>query len=135
MKCRFSLGVHYLRFHLFACICHGYILFKFCMQEDADVGEESKTLLLPQPIALVRGELKTPEMLLFLLSQSLCRAPLENLPYILLCSFYAFNVQYSNGCTNFYSFLEYIFLNLLKEVNYNTLSPLLRTWTELSFAA
>ena len=44
--------------------------------------------------------------------QLLCLLPLEKAPYVLLTAFYAFNMQYTAGCTNFYSFLEYLFLDV-----------------------
>ncbi len=37
--------------------------------------------------------------------------PIENIPLILLSAFFCFNIHYPQGCHNFYSFMEYIFLN------------------------
>ena len=38
--------------------------------------------------------------------------PFDEIPYTLLCAFYGFNIQYTSGCTNFYSFFEHIFLGV-----------------------
>ena len=38
--------------------------------------------------------------------------PLEKAPYILLAAFYVFNMQYMSGCTNVFSFLEYLFVDV-----------------------
>ena len=44
--------------------------------------------------------------------QVLCKVPAEKAPFVLLCVFYALNMQYTHGCTNFYSFLEHLFLDI-----------------------
>ena len=35
----------------------------------------------------------------------------QDLPIILFAAYYVFNMQYCSGCTNFFTFLEVIFLN------------------------
>lgn len=37
--------------------------------------------------------------------------PIENIPILLLSAFFCFNIHYPQGCNNFYSFMEYTFLN------------------------
>ena len=44
--------------------------------------------------------------------QVLCKVPILELPFMLLSVFFIFNMQYPCGCTNFYSFLEFIFLEV-----------------------
>ena len=36
----------------------------------------------------------------------------QNIPLILLAAYFAFNIQYPDGCKNFYAFLEVVFLNV-----------------------
>jgi hypothetical protein len=74
----------------------------FLMQENADVHIEAKKLEFPQPVVLVRGEESTPkDSFICTEGQILCEVPLDEIPFILLAVFYAFNMQYTIGCTNF----------------------------------
>ena len=74
---------------------------------------EAANVKSPQPIVLVRGQITSPkDAFLCIEGQKLCELPLEEVPFILLCSFFVFNIQYTNSCTNLFSFLEYIFLEL-----------------------
>ena len=83
------------------------------MQKNADADVEAKKIEHPQPAVLVRGETKKPhDAYICTEGQVLCSIPLDEATYALLCVFYTFNMQYTSGCTNFYSFLEYIFLGV-----------------------
>lgn len=44
--------------------------------------------------------------------QILCKVPVLEVPFVLLSVYYIFNMQYPSGCTNFYSFLEHMFLDV-----------------------
>ena len=82
------------------------------IQEDADIGLEAKSIGFPQPAIILRGNFFHPrDAFLVIEGQMLCKVPLLNIPYVLLCAFYSFNMQYTYSCNNFYSFLEYYFLN------------------------
>ena len=42
----------------------------------------------------------------------LCKVPIQQVPFVLLSTYYVFNMQYSHGCSNFFSFLEFLFLGI-----------------------
>ena len=59
---------------------------------------------------IVRGKANDPkDAYLATEGQLLCMLPLEKAPYVLSAAFYAFNMQYTAGCTNFYSFWSICF--------------------------
>ena len=58
--------------------------------------------------------------------QVLCKVPV-----VLLCVFYALNMQYTHGCTNFYSFLEHLFLDI-SPPNRSKLQHFITTMTNIS---
>ena len=74
---------------------------------------EAKNQVHPQPVIIVRGE-KNRIKDAFIVTEShlLCKVPVLELPFLLLATFYIFNMQYPSGCTNFYSFLEFFFLGI-----------------------
>ena len=43
--------------------------------------------------------------------QLLSKVSLNMVPFVLLSAFYAFNMHYTSGCTNNFSFIEPIFLD------------------------
>ena len=43
--------------------------------------------------------------------QIIDKASFINLPYLLMASFFVYNICYPKGCTNFYSLLEIVVLN------------------------
>ena len=83
------------------------------LQEDADASIDAKQQLHPQPVVVVRGKKKSiKDAYIVTEGQVLCKVPIAQVPFALLSAFYIFNMQYPSGCTNFYSFLEFIFLDL-----------------------
>ena len=44
-------------------------------------------------------------------SKILCNVPLEEAVPIFVASFYVFNIAYTEGCSNLFQGLEYIFFN------------------------
>ena len=85
-----------------------------CIQECADVSAEAKAIKLPQPVVIVRADniVKPKDAYIVTEGQVLCQMPMEDIPYCLLCAFYAFNMQYTCCCINFYSFVEHLFLGV-----------------------
>ena len=85
--------------------------FLWSIQDYCDVVLEAKKATSPQPVVIVRGDefkdLKDAHIPIE--GQLLCSVPLDNVPYYLLCTF---NLQYTHACTNFYSFLEFLFLGV-----------------------
>lgn len=68
---------------------------------------------MPQPLIIVKGCLQEPkEAYLVVDRMILCKLKLANVPLALLAAFYVFNVHYTPGCSNFYTFLESYFLSL-----------------------
>ena len=86
----------------------------FFLKDDTDISASAKAVEFPQPCLIVRKMIEDPraptEAYVATEGQVLCKVPLEQAPFVLLSTFYTFNMQYTNGCTNFYSFLEYLFL-------------------------
>ena len=77
------------------------------------MNSEAKKLVGPQPIAIVRGTVGNPkDAYIAVDSEVLCQVPLDIIPFILLCAFYVFNIHYTPGCTNLFSFLEFYFLEV-----------------------
>ncbi len=62
---------------------------------------------------IVKGEIAKPiHAFLCIEGIVLCEVPLDEIQFILLCAFYIFNMQYTNSCMNFYSYMEHICLDL-----------------------
>lgn len=86
----------------------------FYTQECDDVKAKAKSIKLPQPVLLVRGEITMPkDAHIITEGHVLSELPFEDLLYVLLCCFYSFNMQYTHSCTNFYSFIEHLFLEVV----------------------
>ena len=80
--------------------------------QEGDIYLAAKALP-PHPCLIVerRGEVPK-DTYLATEGQILCKIPNEQAPFVLLSIFYTFNMQYPSGCTNLYSFLEYLFLEI-----------------------
>ena len=82
-------------------------------QGTANVSEKASGVKFPQPVIIIRGSFKDPkDCFIATESKVLSQVPLLEIPYILICAFYALNMQYTDSCTNFYSFFEHLFLNI-----------------------
>ncbi len=68
---------------------------------------------MPQPVIVVKGSLQNPKEA-FLVADKIhiCKIKFGNIPLVLMAAFYVFNVHYTPGCSNFYSFLESYFLSV-----------------------
>lgn len=66
-----------------------------------------------QPTVVIRGTPKHPADGYLVCEKSLLsKINVEDLPIALFATYYVFNMQYCAGCTNFFTFLEAIFLNI-----------------------
>ena len=82
-------------------------------QEFSDASAEAKKLEQAQPIVIIRGTPKHPKDAHLVCERSLLsKINVADLPIALFATYYVFNMQYCAGCTNFFSFLEAIFLNI-----------------------
>ena len=82
-------------------------------QEFSDAATEAMKLEQAQPIVIIRGTPKHPADGYLVCEKSLLsKINLSDLPIALFATYYVFNMQYCAGCTNFFTFLEVIFLNI-----------------------
>ena len=66
----------------------------------------------PQPCLVVRGSIShIKEAALVVEKKIVTTMRAEEAPLILLSAFYAFNMHYTEHCSNFYTFFEVIFFN------------------------
>lgn len=66
----------------------------------------------PQPFVIVRGTSRCIKDA-FLVCEKMVLSKIKpfDLPIILFAAYYVFNMQYCSGCTNFFTFLEVLFIN------------------------
>lgn len=84
----------------------------FFTQENANTKDEAAELLIPQPCIMVRGSMAEPKEAFLCIERTvLCKAPCCEIPLILMAAFYVFNMEYTQGLINVYTFLEYTLLN------------------------
>lgn len=63
------------------------------------------------PVVTVRGSVEQPrEAFLICEKKILSQIPGEDAALVLFATYYAFNMQYPQGCSNIFSFLEVLFL-------------------------
>ncbi len=63
-----------------------------------------------QPCIIIRGSLgKVKDAVLVVERKIVSSFPPNETPLVLVGAFYAFNMHYTEGCKNFYSFLEVVF--------------------------
>lgn len=66
----------------------------------------------PPPVVMVRGtQVKVKDAFLICEKMVLARIDAVDIPLMLFATYYAFNIRYPIGCTNFFSFMEVIFIN------------------------
>jgi len=83
----------------------------YFLQEFADVAEEAKQAVHPQPLVIIRGTAADPkDAFLICEKQVLSKVAAGDLPIVLFATYYVFNMQYCSGCTNF-SFFKVLFIN------------------------
>ena len=94
---------------------------------------EAKEVDQPQPLILVRGNVKNPKEG-YLVSERLVlsKVKVEDTPVNQFTTYYVFNMEYCHGARNFYNFLEVIFLNipLQKKTKINNLLNMLDNVTD-----
>ena len=65
---------------------------------------------MAQPCVLVKGQVSSPlKAYLVVEKEVLCEIVMKEVAAALMCAFYTFNMQYTPGCNNLYSFFEKIF--------------------------
>ena len=84
------------------------------MQENANVKATGSKLKVPQPCIIIRGSLSKPKDAFLAAEQVvLCKIPyacMREIGLILLTSFYSFNMHYTQGLTNLFTFMKcYVF--------------------------
>ena len=83
----------------------------FFTKEFADVSKEAKSMS-PPPVVVVQGT-QTKVKAAFLVCEKVVLSKVDavHIPLILFAAYYTFNIKYPSGCSNFFSFLEVLFLN------------------------
>ena len=79
-----------------------------------------------QPCIIVRGSLDAiKEAVLIVEKQVIATISAKEVPLVLLSAFYAYNMHYTEGCTNLYTFFEIIFFKHKKPAKKTRLTALL----------
>ena len=79
-----------------------------------------------QPCLIVRGQLDAIEdAVLVMEKKAVSTFNPEEAPLVLLGAFYAYNVHYTEGCKNFYTFFEVLFLKHKKPAKKTRLTAIL----------
>ena len=98
-------------------------------------GSDISTLLSncpPHPIVIVTGDYKNPnEAFLVCEKKILSEISIKEIPIFLLASFYAFNMCYPKGYTNFYTFIESAIFNIDVKVMPTSVESFITRWDAL----
>ncbi len=78
-----------------------------------------------QPCIIVRGQLDQIEAVLVIEKKLVTTFNPKEAPLLLLGAFYTFNMHYTEGCSNFYTFFEVVFLNKKKPSKMTRLSGII----------
>lgn len=79
-----------------------------------------------QPCIVVRGTLNAiKDTVLVVERKAVTTFPPTDAPLVLLGAFYAYNMHYTEGCKNFYSFFEVVFLKCQKPAKKTRLTAIL----------
>ena len=79
-----------------------------------------------QPCIVVKGTLNAiKDTVLVVERKAVTTFPPTDTPLVLLGAFYAYNMHYTEGCKNFYSFLEVVFLKCKKPTKKTRLTAIL----------
>ena len=82
-----------------------------CLQDTTTPQDAGAEMCTAQPCVVVRGSFEdVNDAFLVIEWRILCRVPPTEVPLALLAGFYTFNMHYPQGCTNFYTFFECLFL-------------------------
>ena len=96
------------------------------MQNGESVKEVLQQVPTAQPCVIVRGGFTAiKEAILVVEKKTITTFPPKELPLILLSAFYAYNMHYTEGCKNLYSFLEVVLLNRNKPTKQTRLSAVI----------
>ena len=96
------------------------------MQEGDSVKDAVQQVPTAQPCIVVRGRVNAiKEAVLVVEKKMVTTFPAKELPLILLGAFYAFNMHYTEGCKNLYTFFEVVFLNHTKPTKKTRLSAII----------
>ena len=77
-------------------------------QETANIHKKAQGVPCPQPCLLVKGG-QMEDIFLVIEKKVICKLPASAAPLALLSAFYCFNLHYTPGCNNLYSFFEVMF--------------------------
>jgi len=82
------------------------------MQENTSLTTAEKQVQILQPCIVVRGKMSTPKDAYLIIERTtMCKLThFEQIPLALVASFYTFNMHYTSGLVNFYTFLECYFM-------------------------
>ena len=96
------------------------------MQDGDSIQDAVKHVPTAQPCIVVRGKVNhVKEAVLVVEKKAVTTFRLKELPSILLGAFYAYNMHYTEGCKNVYSFFEVVFLNHKKPAKKTRLSAII----------
>ena len=83
------------------------------MQESGTADAAAKGVSVAQPCILVKGRLSSPQKAYLVVEKNiLCEIIPKEAVVALMSAFYAFNMQYTPGCSNLYSFFERVFFDM-----------------------
>ena len=109
-----------------------YYLLKKCLlslfiaQEEESVRDACSLLLTAQPCIIIRGRITAvKEAILVVERIAVATCPPKDLPLLLVGAFYAYNMHYPEGCKNFYTFFEIVFLGRKKPAKKTRLSAII----------
>ena len=95
------------------------------MQEGDSIKDAVQGVPTAQPCIVVRGTLDVlKEVILVVEKKTVTTFQPKELPLILLGAFYAYNMHYTEGCKNLYSFFEVVFLDRSKPTKKTRLSAI-----------
>lgn len=84
----------------------------------------------PQPCLVVKGALHAvQEAALVVERQVIAPFPPKEAPLVLLSAFFSFNMHFTEGCTNFYTFLEVVFFKRKKPAKKTRLASIIARLT------
>ena len=69
-----------------------------------------------EPYALVVGTYQDPQQTFLIVDSNITtEIDFRDIPLILMCAFFVFNIHYTKGCNNVYLFFEHSLLNIKKK--------------------